>query len=151
MTAKKRRVLFLCVGNSCRSQMAEGFARAYGSDVLTPASAGLAPASYVAPQTVECMSEKNIDVRSQFPKAVTGLRRADYDLVINMSGHPLPGKLQCRDWAIQDPIGRDAKTYRKVRDQIERLVMDLILELRRDSKPAKAGPPKPHARPRPHQ
>src|SRR5579871_1009678 len=55
--AAKKRVLFLCIGNSCRSQMAEGFARAYGSDVMTPLSAGLSPAPIVAPLTKLTLAE----------------------------------------------------------------------------------------------
>jgi len=58
-----KRVLFVCIGNACRSQMAEGFARAYGADVMIPASAGLAPAMNVARDTKTAMAEKDIDIR----------------------------------------------------------------------------------------
>ena len=69
----KKRVLFVCVGNACRSQMAEGFARTYGSDVMIPASAGLAPASGVASATIRAMDEKNIDLRDHFFKYPFGM------------------------------------------------------------------------------
>ena len=62
-------MLFVCIGNACRSQMAEGFARAYGGDVMEAASAGLSPAVAVPPDTIRAMDEKNIDIRGQFPKS----------------------------------------------------------------------------------
>ena len=76
----------MCIGNACRSQMAEGFARAYGADVDDPASAGLAPAMHVARDTKTAMAEKDIDIRDHFPKAIRHLGRAQFDLVVNMSG-----------------------------------------------------------------
>jgi len=130
----KTRVLFVCIGNSCRSQMAEGFARKYGEDVMIAASAGLAPALGVALDTVRTMDEKNIDVRDHFPKTIPQLgRAAQFDLTINMSGFSLPDEVvsPTRTWDVEDPIGEDHETYCKVRDQIEGLVMNLILELRR--------------------
>jgi len=137
VTARLPRVLFVCVGNSCRSQMAEGFARKYGGDVMIAASAGLSPAFGVAQDTVRTMADKNIDVRDQFPKGLKQLARAEFDLVVNMSGFELPEDVvaPARDWDVPDPIGEDYKTYCAVRDQIEGLVMGLILELRRARKP----------------
>src|SRR5438093_2582970 len=85
----KKRVLFVCIGNSCRSQMAEAFARAYGSDVLVPASAGLSPAMMVAPHTARAMADKNIEMAAHFPKGLRHVARAEFDLVINMSGADL--------------------------------------------------------------
>jgi len=68
--AAKKRVLFVCVGNSCRSQMAEAFARLYGNDVIIAASAGISPAYSVAPDTMRAMREKNLDLRDHFPKSL---------------------------------------------------------------------------------
>jgi arsenate reductase (thioredoxin) len=132
----KTRVLFVCIGNSCRSQMAEGFARKYGEDVIIAASAGLAPALGVAQDTVRAMDEKNIDVRPQFPKSIQQLGRAQFDLTINMSGFSLPedGTSPTRHWDVPDPIGESYETHCKIRDQIEGLVMGLILDLRRAEK-----------------
>jgi arsenate reductase len=126
------KVLFVCVGNSCRSQMAEGFARAYGSDVLTPSSAGVAPAASVARDTVRAMDEKNINISAQFPKSVYRIANSDFDLIVNMSGRELsefPGAML--EWAVDDPIGQPFEKYRTVRDDIEMRVMKLILDLRR--------------------
>ena len=113
--------MFVCIGNSCRSQMAEGFARAYGLDVMTAASSGLSPAQAVARGTVRTMAEKNIDISAQFPKAFEPALAAEYDAIINMSGFALPGELtaRVRDWDVLDPIGQSAEIYRRVCDQIE--------------------------------
>ena len=126
-------VLFVCIGNACRSQMAEAFARAYGSDVLTPASAGLWPAQAIPPDTLRAMEEKNLDLSGHVPKSLLDLDGAMFDLIVNMSGSPLPpmGGAAVREWQVPDPIVMDYKDHCGVRDQIERLVMNLILELRR--------------------
>src|ERR1700681_1166513 len=81
----KKRVLFVCIGNACRSQMAEAFARAYGSDVVTAHSAGLAPASAVPPLTRQVLAEKNVPTEGQFPKGLTMLTGEPFDLVVNLS------------------------------------------------------------------
>ena len=114
--------------------MAEAFARAYGSDVLIPASAGLTPASGLPPETISAMAEKNIDIREQFPKSFRQLGRAKFDLVINMSGLSIPWEngVLTEDWAVPDPIVMDYEEHCQVRDQIETLVMKLILDLRRE-------------------
>jgi arsenate reductase len=130
----KKRVLFVCLGNSCRSQMAEAFARQYGNDVLIAASAGLTPAFSVAPDTMRAMMEKNIDLRDHFPKSIRQLGRSQFDLVVNMSGVPLPPATGARmlDWDVEDPIAMDYEEHCEVRDTIERLVMHLVLEFRRE-------------------
>jgi arsenate reductase len=139
VTPAKKRVLFVCLGNACRSQMAEGFARTYGSDVLVPASAGLTPAAHVAPDTRRAMAEKNIDIRDQFPKSIRNLGRATFDLAINMSGFPLPGNVAASEdiWDVDDPVFMEYEDHCGVRDEIERMVMKLILDLRR----AQQAPP----------
>ena len=134
----QQRVLFVCLGNACRSQMAEGFARAYGKDVMIAESAGLAPAMTVPAETREAMAEKNIDISAQFPKPIEILQPSRFDLILNMSGYPLPGCPGAIEWKVRDPIGGTPEQYRAARDQIERLVMNLILELRRNHKTAKS-------------
>jgi arsenate reductase (thioredoxin) len=128
-----KRVLFVCIGNACRSQMAEAFARAQGSDVLVASSAGLFPARAVPPDTLRAMKEKNLDLSGQAPKSVVDLDGARFDLILNMSGFPLPpiGGAAVREWEVPDPIVMDYKGHCAVRDQLERLVVDLIQELRR--------------------
>ena len=128
-----KRVLFLCIGNSCRSQMAEGFARKYGSDVMDPFSAGLAPAPIVQPMTKEVMKAKNITLDGQYPKTLDALDLSSFDLIVNMSGVKLPVRLpiEVREWTVEDPIGKSEEIYNTVRDQIEMAVMRLILEFRK--------------------
>jgi len=128
-------VLFVCVGNVIRSQMAEAFARAYGADVLQPYSAGLMPGSMVAPLARMVMSEKNIDLGDQFPKPFDMMPLERFEIVVNLSGYPLPKPAPGRvvEWKVADPIGGNDKAYRKARDEIENLVMRLILELRSSS------------------
>ncbi len=127
-----KKVLFLCIGNCCRSQMAEGFARAYGADVMEAASAGLNPTPQVAPETVQTMAEKNIDISKHFPKPYDA-RGTQADLIINMSGGPLPGatKAEVREWRVEDPFLRGPQVYRRSCQEIESHVMKLILQLRR--------------------
>jgi len=131
---KKKRVLFVCVGNACRSQMAEAFARTYGSDVLEPSSGGLWPGVDIPPQTHDVMIEKGISLRGQYSKPIISLDESAFDLVVNMSGCALgevkPSRL--REWEVRDPYGAKDGVHREVRDVIERLVMGLILELRRE-------------------
>ena len=127
---KRYRVLFICIGNSCRSQMAEGFARHHHSDIIYAYSAGVMPASIVQPETISVMAEKGVSIESQWPKPIRDVEWNSADLVINMSG---TGILQLLPgyhggnliWNVEDPIGRPLKKYRAVRDQIEDLIHDL--------------------------
>jgi arsenate reductase (thioredoxin) len=132
----KKKVLFLCIGNSCRSQMAEGFARRYGSDIMEVRSAGLAPASIVQSLTKKVMEQKNINIDDQYPKDLVTIPMAGLDLMINMSGSKvsLQGPMQIQEWQIEDPIGKSEELYIQVRDQIENLVMRLILQLRKEAR-----------------
>ena len=138
--SRRTRVLFVCIGNACRSQMAEAFARAYGSDVLIAASAGLLPAASLPKDTLRAMQQKNLDLSAHFPKTIPSLSSTDFDLIINMSGHPLPDEngARVRMWNVPDPIVMCFEDHCLVRDQIESLVMSLILELRRNQKKARS-------------
>lgn len=122
--------------------MAEGFARKYGSDVLEPFSAGTAPASIVQPLTHQVMEEKNISLDGQHPKHYSTFDLSTFDLIVNMSGHRLPGHPsgEVREWKVIDPIGRSEDVYISVRDDIEASVMRLILELRSGRAPAAKTP-----------
>ncbi|HTX37972.1 MAG TPA: hypothetical protein VME43_23240 [Bryobacteraceae bacterium] len=146
--SQPKRVLFVCLGNSCRSQMAEAFARLYGSDVMVPASAGLSPAMNIAPDTIRAMDAKGIDLRDQFPKSLRHLGRSQFDLVINLSGMelpPIPGA-KCREWDIPDPIFLKYPEHCEVRDAIEHMVMTLILDLRQEQRSAARERPLPSQR-----
>lgn len=127
-----RRVLFVCLGNACRSQMAEAFARVLGGDVMIAGSAGLTPAPAVARDTVRAMEEKKIDLRDHFPKHINQLTRAKFDLVINLCGRALPDWMTApmRLWDVADPVGMSYEDHCAVRDEIEQLVVKLAQELR---------------------
>jgi arsenate reductase (thioredoxin) len=130
----KKRVLFVCIGNACRSQMAEAFARAYGSDILIVRSAGLAPAGSLPPLTRQVLTEKNIPMEGQFPKGLESFSGEPFEVLVNLSGEPLPATLAAArliEWNVRDPIGESESVYRAVAAQIEGLVMRLILELRK--------------------
>ena len=111
--------------------MAEGFARAYGQEVLDADSAGLAPALAVAPLTHEVMMEKNIDLSDHYPKRFEHVEGV-VDLIVNMSGYELPPRAgaQVEVWDVRDPIGESDDVFRQVRDEIERQVRQLIEKLR---------------------
>ena len=133
-----KRVLFVCIGNSCRSQMAEAFARVYGAGVLIPSSAGVYPADIIARDTIRAMAEKNLKLDGQFPKSIEQVDRSAFDLIIDMSGeleseHGEP----IRSWNVPDPIILDYPTHCQIRDQIEGLVKDLIVELRGEKRKKK--------------
>jgi arsenate reductase len=133
--ARQFRVLFVCVGNSCRSQMAEGFARRY-PELIIPSSAGLLPASIVQPETIAVMAEKGVSIEDQRPKPIMDVDWRSADLVINMSGTGLLQMLPGYQggnliWPVEDPMGRPLRKYRKVRDRIETLVNDLVETLRK--------------------
>ena len=122
----------MCVGNCCRSQMAEGFAAHYGGDVLMAESAGLVPAGVVVDETVRSMAEKNIDISRQYSKPLLLEQTGDYDLIVNMSGFSLPEAVRASTvaWIVPDPIGQSDQVYARVRDQIEGLVLQLISDFR---------------------
>jgi protein-tyrosine-phosphatase len=131
---EKKRVLFVCIGNSCRSPMAEGFARHYGSDVIEVKSAGVAPAPIVQLLTKKVMADKDVYIDDLWPKDLVTIPSRNVDLLINMSGGKLPprGRMEIREWKIEDPIGKSEEVYVRVRDEIEALVLELIRELRED-------------------
>ncbi len=131
-----KKVLFVCIGNCCRSQMAEGFANHYGKDVLIATSAGLAPTEIVARETMDTMAEKNIDISEHFPKKFDPLEAKDVDLVVNMSGFILPGKLgvPMEEWTVRDPFGDSMEVYMQSANDVEMKVMQLILRFRRENR-----------------
>jgi len=129
---RKLRVLFVCVGNSCRSQMAEAFARAYGTDVLEAESAGLQPARRVSRRTRAVLRERGVPTTGQFAKALDEVHLGRFDLVVNLTVFELPDgvKLPVRDWPVGDPSRKQITVYQQTADKIEHMVQELIEELR---------------------
>ena len=127
----KKRILFVCIGNAARSQMAEAYARTYGSDVIVPFSGGTSPAVMVAPFAIQILGEKNIGTEGQFPKGID-LYSERFDVVVNMSGQELSIPAgRTMEWTVPDPGGQSEEAYRAAARLIEELVMRLILELRK--------------------
>jgi arsenate reductase (thioredoxin) len=124
--------------------MAEGFARAYGSDVMNAKSAGLAPALAVVPLTHHVMLEKNIDLGDCYPKEMDNVDGGIH-LIVNMSGHDLPAfmNIPVEVWNVRDPIGESEAVFRQVRDEIEQRVLQLIERLRSRKQPGSESVPAP--------
>ena len=112
--------------------MAEALARKYGSDVIVPASAGLAPAIQNHALTRAVLLEKNVDLGNHMPRRLSDVKLKSYDLLVNMSGSRLPDSLEVpvETWPVADPFGRSEDAFRRCRDEIEMLVMHLILRMR---------------------
>ena len=118
------RVLFVCVGNTCRSQMAEGWAQHLG---LEAASAGTHPGSTVAANAVVVMAEKGIDISTQTPSNVDDFDHTNFDQVFSMGcGVQCPNIPLNGDWELEDPVGQSIEIYRNTRDAIETFVRALI-------------------------
>lgn len=114
---------------------------------MEPFSAGFSPASIVQPLTKKVMEAKNINIDTQYPKDLSMIDVPKIDLIVNMSGTKLPPRMptEVRDWKVEDPIGKNEDAYVSVRDQIENLVMQLVLELRRGDRRQETGPRKKNA------
>ena len=128
---RRLRVLFVCVGNASRSQMAEAFANAYGPDVIDAKSAGLLPARSVASVTRLVMDEKEISLRNAEPKGLKHFDLSRIDVIVNMSGHAMPSfQTPVLRWAVRDPNGKDESVHRHVRDRVETHVIEMVTGLR---------------------
>lgn len=135
------RILFACVGNSCRSQMAEAFCRTLGRDVEC-ASAGSRPAPVVQPDTVAVMKEVGIDISGAEPKGFGDLPDLEFDCLVTMGCEVacpfLPGAREVR-WEIPDPYGKGIDEYRRVREIVRGEVTRLLGRLGRLTRPERAG------------
>jgi arsenate reductase len=129
-----KKVMFVCRRNSCRSQMAEGFARTLGEGKIEVTSSGL-EASRVHPKAIAVMSEVGIDLSNQTSDALSDFKADDYDAVISMCGcgTGLPPQWVTQevfeDWELDDPDGQPIETFHRVRDEIKERVANLIEQL----------------------
>ncbi len=126
-----KKVMFVCRRNSCRSQMAEGFARTLGKGKIEVTSSGL-EASRVHTTAIEVMSDIDIDISNQTSDPLSDFQADDYDAVISMCGcgTNLPPEWVMRevfeDWDLDDPDGQPIETFHRVRDEIKERVAKLI-------------------------
>ncbi len=132
-----KRVLFVCVGNSARSQMAEGLTKALADFPLEVASAGTNPAAQVDPIAVEVMREIGIDISGHQPKSIAPEDMLRYDYVITMGcgaegACPAAFGGTVADWGLPDPTDADLEQYRQIRDTIREHVRELLREVKED-------------------
>ena len=126
------RVLFVCVENSCRSQMAEGFARRLGGARVRASSGGSRPSGQVNPRAVAFMAEAGCNLAGHRSEGVDGLRGEAFDAVVTMGcGDACPNVRTERreDWAVRDPKNLSDEEFRAVRDDIRQRVARLLADL----------------------
>jgi arsenate reductase (thioredoxin) len=137
----RKKVLFICVGNACRSQMAEALARHLAADVIEASSAGISPLGRIPDATRRVLREKGVSTDGHSSKGISELGTAAPDLIVNMSGIPSKSLFVGRgavDWDVEDPYGEDLVTYRRICEDIEERVMQLAEELRQKAAAARA-------------
>jgi len=137
------KIMFLCTGNSCRSQMAEGFAREFGKGLIAPHSAGLIAAG-VNPRAIAVMKEAGIDISRQKSEEINEDLLRTMDIVITLCGNAeescpyTPPEIKRIHWPIKDPVGTIGteeeimKEFRRARDEIRNRVEELIDTLRKE-------------------
>lgn len=127
-----KRVLFVCVQNACRSQMAEGYARALGADTIEAHSAGSRPSGVVNPKSITAMKEVGIDISSHKSKGFDALPATEWDAIVTMGCGDACPFLPARrrlDWDLPEPQNLPQPEFNRVRDEIRRRVATLITEL----------------------
>jgi protein-tyrosine-phosphatase len=128
----KPSILFLCIHNAGRSQMALGWLRELGGDRVTGYSAGSQPAEMVNPMAVWAMNEVGIDIEHQMPKRWTDAMLQQADVVVTMGCGdecPFVPGTRYEDWEFEDPRGKDIGTVRAIRDEIREHVAKLLADL----------------------
>ena len=128
------KILFVCVGNACRSPMAEGWANYYGKGWVEACSAGSHAYGAIINETYAAMREKGISLEGQCSKSLRDVAVAEMDVVVRMGNEvecPVPEGFKGRvvDWNIPDPFGRGMETFWTVRDLIEEGVLSLLADV----------------------
>ena len=132
MSERKPSVLFVCVHNAGRSQMAAGYLRHLAADRVEVRSAGSIPADRINPLAVEVMLEDGIDITAEQPKVLTGEAVETSDVVVTMGcGDTCPffPGTRYEDWELDDPAGQDLATVRRIRDEIRTRIQVLVSQL----------------------
>ena len=130
----KKTILFVCVENAGRSQMAEGFFKKYAPEGFVPASAGTKPISQINPLAIQVMNEIGIDISKQKPKDLSEDMMRNSDKIINMGCMdnnfcPTLFIPKVIDWGIEDPKGKQIEQVREIRDEIERRIKELATDI----------------------
>lgn len=132
MKQEKIKIVFICVENARRSQMAQGFAEAFVQGKVEVYSAGSRPASKIDPLVIEVMKEKGIDLSSKRPKSLNDLPSIEMDYMVTMGcEETCPAVLSKKivEWDIPDPKGKSIEFYREIRDLVEDKVKAFIEEI----------------------
>ncbi len=131
---KKTRVMFVCIGNACRSPMAEAIALREAGDILQISSAGLFPMGYVPEMTLQTLNRNGYSTEGLASKPIRREELLETDLVINLSGQTrvpaFADAPRIEDWPVADPYGEDAAIYQTILEEIARRVRDLSSRLR---------------------
>jgi arsenate reductase (thioredoxin) len=135
---QKKTILFVCVENAGRSQMAEGFFRKYATEEYEPISAGTKPTSQINPIVFQAMDEVGVDIRQQKPKDITEDMMRNSTKIINMgcmdkSFCPTLFIPNLIDWGIEDPKGKPIEQVREIREDIEQRIKQLVTDLPKDN------------------
>ena len=118
------KVFFVCVGNSCRSQMAEGLARAMG---LEAASAGTHPAQAVAEHALTLLESRGISTEGMHPQSIDEFDSNEFDMIVSMGcGVHCPALKIDQDWGLEDPVGKPYEAYEKTAEEIQRRLEQLV-------------------------
>jgi len=132
MTKETKKILFVCVQNASRSQMAQGFAEAFGKGKVEVYSAGSHPASQINPLAIEVMKEKNVDLSGRRPKGLNDLPSVEMDYLVTMGCEEtcpaVPAK-KIIEWQIPDPKGKPIDEVRRIRDVLEAEVKRFLEEV----------------------
>ncbi|MGA8142544.1 MAG: hypothetical protein WB987_01490 [Candidatus Acidiferrales bacterium] len=131
--AQHWKVLFVCIGNCVRSQMAEALARRDAADVIIPESAGLHPLGFIDKTAIAVLAERGVSVAGQHSKGLRDHTLSQPDLIINLSGAPSSSLFPLRrfeDWPVEDPFGESMELHRRICDDIEARVKALAARLR---------------------
>ena len=137
-TRQNKTILFVCVENAGRSQMAEGFFRKHAPEGFEPISAGTKPTSQINPVVIQAMNEVGISVGQQKPKDITEDMMRNSTKIVNMgcmdkSFCPTVFIPNLIDWGIEDPKGKPIEQVREIRDEIEQRVIHLVANLPKDN------------------
>jgi arsenate reductase (thioredoxin) len=127
------KILFVCIGNCVRSQMAEAIARHSASDVLAAESAGIHPLGFIDPTARAVLEKRGISIDGQFSKGLHNHVLGKPDLVINMSGLSISSHFAgtpLEEWKVEDPFGESMETHTRICDDIEARIAILVARLR---------------------
>ncbi len=132
MSKESKKILFVCIQNASRSQMAQGFAEAFGKGRVEVYSAGSRPATHINPLAIEDMKEKDIDLSVRRPKGLNDLPPVEMDYLVTMGCEETCPAVPARkiiEWQIPDPRGKPIEEVRRIRDMLEAKVRALLEEV----------------------